>query len=137
MHTSLIAIVAFAAVAFVAGPASASSLTVNGMRATQDASLGNGIAVFNRTGKTNADFWCAAGDYARRRLRAPNGAGLTLARPKGAAGGPSGQASVGFVLSAAPTGQSLTASVTEVGNSRTVAAAEALCLSVNKRRDRD
>jgi hypothetical protein len=107
------------------------------MTVVDDPTLPGGIAVYQQVGAQPGDYWCSAGDYANRYIRPPAGSVLVLARPRGAPGGPSRRASVGFTLAQGDGGEAGGVSVREVGERHSLASALALCLSAEQRRQRD
>jgi hypothetical protein len=92
-----------AAAALLAGtlPAAAAFRSVNGLTV---APAGDGFEVMTMAGRGALDYWCAAGDFARRRLGASTGSALTLTRGQGPSTALSGRRSVAFAPGGTPGG---------------------------------
>jgi hypothetical protein len=111
------------AAALLLAPLSAEAArSPTGLSVNPDATIAGGIAVKQMAGRGAIDVWCAAGDYAKRRLGAANGTELVLVRPSSGGG-----STVTFQVGGQGRGSGTGVSVGTAGESRTVAEAAALC----------
>lgn len=87
--------------------------------------------VLGQAGSANVDYWCAAGDFARRVLRVPNAQRLYVSRGRARAATANRKSAVQFSLDPPPDGDTawhLLLSVTRVGENLTAGAAWRYCL---------
>lgn len=90
----------------------------------------NDFEVFARGASAGSDFFCAAGDYARRKLGAPANARVVITHPSGPGRTNPSRRAVGFTVApagaVAPTG-GITISARKRGANYTVSHASSLC----------
>ena len=133
MRTSLAVLLAVPLA--VAAAAAADAAPDKRLKTVADPTIPNGVAVYRRAGSSPTDYWCNAGDFAKRKLGAGNGMSLELVRPEGAAGGPADAQTIGFSLVQGGDG-SVTVSVSKVGERHSISQTTAFCLSQRSERDR-
>ena len=127
------ALIATLAAALLLTPLAADAArSPTGLQVNPDATIANGIAVKQMAGRGAIDVWCAAGDYARRRLGAANGTELVLVRPSSGGG-----STVSFQVGGQGQGAGSDVSVQNAGESRSVAEAAALCRPAKARQQPD
>ena len=130
--TRLVLRALLAAVLLLAPLAAHAARSPTGLVVNADATVANGIAVRQMAGRGAIDVWCAAGDFARRRLGAANGAELVLLRPSTGGG-----STVTFQVGGQGQGAGSNVSVQSAGESRSVAEAAALCRPAKARQQPD
>ncbi len=96
--------------------------------------------VLTQAGAGKVEYYCAAGDFAKRRLGASNTDRVVVTRDVGPSQTTANRQAVGFTLAsrdAVDTSSSVTLS-TKVGQARSVGHSKSLCGQTrNKRRDKD
>ena len=130
--TRLVLRALLAAALLLAPLAAHAARSPTGLVVNADATVANGIAVRQMAGRGAIDVWCAAGDFARRRLGAANGAELVLLRPSTGGG-----STVTFQVGGQGQGAGSNVSVQTAGESRSVAEAAALCRPAKARQQPD
>ena len=130
--TRLVLRALLAAVLLLAPLAAHAARSPTGLVVNADATIANGIAVRQMAGRGAVDVWCAAGDYAKRRLGAANGTELVLVRPSSGGG-----STVSFQVAGKGQGAGSNVSVQSAGESRSVAEAAALCRPAKAKLQRD
>ncbi|NSX54027.1 hypothetical protein [Parasulfitobacter algicola] len=116
-----------------------SLLALNGLRTQSGA--GSEIEVFTRAGSHGSDYFCAAGDFARRKLGADTTDRIVISRAPGGSPTRANQRSMGFKL--VPAGakrsakNSFVLSPRNIGLSRTVGHSVFLCKNTKGSRIND
>ena len=95
-------------------------------------SSANDFEVMARGGTGGTQYFCAAGDYAWRRLNAPAAARIVVTRPEGPSQNDPSRRAVGFTVvpqGTVPDSRGITANVRTVGMNYSVSHARLLCPS--------
>lgn len=115
--------------------------TKDGMLAQSDPSRNGVFETFAKSGAGTSEYWCAAGDFALRKLHVPVATRLYVVRGPGRSNIDPSRKSVVFtyspsqdILNAAASAGGVSASVTTVGYNMRAAQGQSLC---GKKRDRD
>ncbi|MDT0682838.1 hypothetical protein RM543_09085 [Roseicyclus sp. F158] len=87
-----------AAFSLLAAPASADYIAYNRMIAAEDPTRAGVIEVYQKAGAGPVDYWCAAGDYARRAMGRDGSDRLYLLRPLGQSNAAPRRSSVAFTI---------------------------------------
>ena len=90
------------ALALTLSAAPVSAWTADNLLTVNDLSGGDGFEVIGGPGLAPSDYWCAAGDYALRVLRAPTTARVYLTRARGPAVTANRKSAAHFSLTPAP-----------------------------------